>query len=255
MVKNRYEAINLSIAKDMSCIKFLFFLIFGFIVGVLIFVYLHFGNTGQRFANMHLDQWLMALSTFVIAIFTVTSSEIQKQMVTLSSKMADIATISAKQDKVRLETELRPYLIIQLHSGVNEYLRKDGNSQLYWDSLYEKIFLVLPFKIRNVGKIPAINIKAEYVSPTQKTSFLLGERANNIPPDTETSETFRPHINISSVLNDDKEFEVNLRIRYKGNDEIDPRTYYSLLTLLVVKRIDGVYDIKDSNFKFGIEEI
>ena len=108
--------------------------------------------------------------------------------------------------------------------------------------------------IKNVGKIPAINIKAKYDSPTQPdVSFELGE--NNVSPDAETSEVFKPNINITNIISDDerKKFNIVLKITYAGNDEIDSRIYYSLLKLTVMKREKDIYDIKETSFKFGFE--
>ncbi|MDD5692359.1 MAG: hypothetical protein PHP10_04190 [Candidatus Omnitrophica bacterium] len=199
--------------------------------------------------------FITAIATVFMAITSCQSVHISKNVAKIAQESIAISERLTNQDLKRLQAELRPYLIIKLEPGEDEFLRKDGNSQQFFICCYNDSYLILPFKIKNVGKLPAINIKAQYDSPTQHdVSFELGE--NNISPDSETSETFRPHINIASIVNDDKSeiFEITLKIAYMGNEELDPRVYYSLLKLSIVKRGKDRYDIKGSDFKFGFEQ-
>jgi hypothetical protein len=172
-------------------------------------------------------------------------------------KSVEFAQISENREKTRLQAELRPYLIIQLYPepnkfGSQEYFKRDGNSQLYWEGLYNKIDLILPFKIKNVGKIPAVNIEAKYDSPSQ-SRVPIAMAYNNISPDEESSEFLHPWVNISTILNDNgtQQFDITLRITYKGLDEINSGNYCSLLKLTVMKKQNNIYQVIGNNFKFG----
>ncbi len=155
------------------------------------------------------------------------------------------------------QAKLGPNLIINLYPEPNkfwsrEYLKRDGNSNYYWSDLHEEKFLILPFKIKNVGKAVAVNIKAKYDSPTQSDVwFKVGE--NSIPPDYETTEFFHIWINVSSLVNDEnrREFLISLRITYEGNDGTKSRRYFSLLELKILKINKNSYTIEDSNFNYG----
>ena len=198
------------------------------------------------------------LAAISMAITSCQSNQISRNLADLTNESVKISEKLANQDLTRMKAELRPYLIIELAPGIKECLKKDGNSQLFFDRL-ENTHLILPFKIRNVGKIPAINIKAKYVSPTQEFIFPLGERAHYISPDAEAPETFRPAVNISSILNnkEGEDFKIDLEITYEGYNEIDPRIYSSTLELMLAKRgqsgVAVIHDIKESNFKFGFK--
>ena len=136
------------------------------------------------------------------------------------------------------QTETRPYLTIELRPGPNEYMRKDGNSQLFLICCHNNFFLVLPFKIKNVGKMHAAHIEAKYSSPGQQNvAIALGEKSNFLSSGDEIPETFRPHINISRIVQheDDKEFNVELLLSYQKYDESDSTIYHSRLELVLAK--------------------
>lgn len=154
------------------------------------------------------------------------------------------------------EQELRPYLSIELKPGPNEYLRKDGNSQLFLICCHNNFYLVLPFKIRNIGKIHAVSINAEYSSPDQNYTFDLGEKSQFLASGDEIPETIRPHINIMSIVNNDdrKDFKIEVVVTYQRYDKNDSRVYNSKLELTVAKdEISGyprAYKIKEKRFTF-----
>ncbi len=156
------------------------------------------------------------------------------------------------------QSETRPYLNIELRPSFNEYLKKDGNSQLYCDSLYNNIYLILPFKIRNVGKIHALKILAKYSSPSQSdVPIQLGEKSSFLDSGDEIAETFRPHVNIATVINNDdiKEFTIKLELFYNSYDNNDHLVYNTKLELVLIKEKTSEhqmrYIIKDSKLTFG----
>lgn len=191
---------------------------------------------------------ITAVATVCMAITSWQSIKIGNDVAVITRESVAISESLAKQNLTRLQAELRPYLIVQLMPGVNEGLQKDGNSQLSLVCI-DSWHFTLPFRIRNVGKMPAINVDAQYITPTQESSFAVGE--NSISPDSITSEIFYPWLNISNQVNDGKPFTISVKITYKGNDEVDARGYYSLLILTVVKRINNIYEIKKVESKFG----
>lgn len=150
----------------------------------------------------------------------------------------------------------RPYLSIDLKPGPGEYLQKDGNSNLFFISCYEKIFLVLPFKIRNIGTVNATKITAEYSSPAQdNVEIKLGEKANLLAASEvmpETSYPFRVHINISNVVaaEDERDFKIELKIHYYNYEENIRQRYSTKLELIIFKEnVDKntvIYKIKGS---------
>ncbi len=157
--------------------------------------------------------------------------------------------------------QARPRLNIELEPSPNEYLKKDGNSQLYLDSLYNNIFIVLPFKIRNIDKTHAVKISALYSSPSQRNVPIeLGEKSSFLSSGEEIPETFRPHINISTIINDagNKEFKIELVLDYKSDNNKDQHSYNTKLELILVKEKTEeslvVYKIKDSNLLFGVNK-
>lgn len=159
------------------------------------------------------------------------------------------------------QTETRPYLSVELRPGPNEYMRKDGNSQLFLICCYENSFLVLPFKIKNAGKTHATHIEAEYSSPDQQNvTIALGEKSNFLASGDEILETFRPHINISRIAQneDGKEFNLELLITYQKYDESNSTTYNSRFELVLAKvEINGfpkAYKILKSNLIFEENE-
>ncbi len=199
----------------------------------------------RRLAGLTL--WL-AIATIVIAGASVLGYLTQLKSVAISQA-------AENRDKIRLQAELRPYLIVELGPGDGEYLWRDDNSHLYC-SIYDGKFLILPLIIKNVGKLPAINIKADYVSPVQQDKIELGE--NMLSPDGSSMGPFRPWINISDLItkNYKGEFKVILSVHYMGNKEIDPRTHVSNL-FLQLKRIDGkkpVFEILSTNFEFAYDK-
>jgi hypothetical protein len=196
---------------------------------------------------------ITALATVFMAITSCQSVKISKDVARMTRESIAISQQTAIQDLTRLQAELRPYLVPQLvPDGVN--LFRDGNSEFSLP-IYRNSFLLFPFVLMNVGKIPAINIKANYDSPSQKNVFFeLGDSV--ILPDAKPTALYRPWVNISSIINDKQaqNFNVSLKILYNGNDEIDQgRNYYSLLSLTLEKLKDGNFKIIDKNFKFGIE--
>ncbi len=155
------------------------------------------------------------------------------------------------------QTATRPYLTMELRPGPNEYMRKDGNSQLFLICCYDNSFLVLPFKIRNAGKTHATRIEAEYSSPDQENvPIVLGERSNFLASGEEISETFRPHINISKIAQseDGREFNVELLLDYQKYDESGSTIYHTRLKLLLKKveinEFPKAYQILKSNLIF-----
>lgn len=198
-------------------------------------------------------------ATKYIATSTNQSGGITAGTVNIGVGKPELKSINDRLSEI-VPSELKPYLIFQLYPqpnkfGTKEYLKRDGNSNYFWDSLHNDNFLILPFKIKNEGKFPAVNIKAKYDSPTQSNVwFKIGE--NSILPDTETRELFHPWINISSLVNDEKikEFEIVFKITYEGNQEIDSQVYFSLLKLQIMKVNKNTYSINSSNFNFGVEE-
>lgn len=217
------------------------------------------------------DKRIEIISIFVTAIATVFMARTSWQSVSISKNVAEMTHESIKiserltnQDLKRTQADLRPYLIVELAPGtfgaltINrkiEHLQKNGNSELFFGPPINA-HLILPFRIRNDGKVSAINIKAEYISPVgARTSFNLGDK-NNIPPSSITPEIFRPSINVGSIIGNKEanDFEIGIRLTYKGLDEIDSRTYISTLRLRVTKKeADDFYDIKESNFEFGFD--
>lgn len=156
------------------------------------------------------------------------------------------------------ESAERPYLTIELQPGPNEYLAKDGNSQLYALCCYEKSFLIFPIKIRNVGKIHVTKIKAEYSSPDQQNVPIeLGEKSSFLAAGEDIRETFRPHVNISNIVqrSDQTEFEVRIMLAYRKYNENDLHEYKSTLQLvLTAGKLVGhekVYKVKFRPLEFG----
>ena len=160
---------------------------------------------------------------------------------------------SNNRENIRLKSELRPFLVIQLEPSDSDYLKKDTTSHLSFSLVHNK-FLIVPFTIKNVGKLPAINIRPMYISPNEaNVPFELGE--NSIAPDEETRELLRPEVDIASEVNivDKKQFNIILKVIYKGNNEIDTRIYNSILKMVIVKRENNIFDLVDTDFEFGYE--
>ncbi len=235
----------------MCDIKFILLAVVILVIGLLIFLESTCCSSkiiSLKFDDLRLDQWLIAIATVM--------------MVIVSCQMANIAKISANQDKVRLEAELRPYLIIELRPAPNidgrsvpdilpGYLERDGNSRLFFTGFFEGSKFLIPFVLKNVGRIPAINVKATYTSPSQPdVPIQLGDNA--ILSDAQPTALYHPHVNVSTILNNDelKSFNIFLEVTYKGNEDIDPRTYHSLLNLSLSKNAQGGYDIINKDFRF-----
>lgn len=200
-------------------------------------------------SKLDLNKWFELLCLAITAIAASFSASASWNTALISQTLVD-------QDLKRLQTELRPYLTIQPEFGVEEGLRKNSNSQMTFVCCYQETNFVLPFSIKNVGKIPALNISAKYDSPDgENVSINLAEGNISISPDAALG-TFRPHINIHNVLKNSikTEFQINLKISYEGNNEIDKRKYISTLKLTVQATQDPrVYIINQSTFSFGHE--
>ncbi len=196
---------------------------------------------------------ITVLATVAIAWATVQSWKVQEEGVKVSHQLADLQDLAVRQEKVRLQAELRPYVVPQLVAD-NLNLFRDGNSRLFLN-LYEGKFLVVPIIFTNVGKIPALNIKATYDSPTRpNVSFDLGD--NVVLPEAQPTALYRPWVNISNEVERDekKEFNIFLKINYKGIDDVDSRVCHSLLKLVIRKKENGIYEIVDKDFNFGFEK-
>lgn len=241
--------------------------------------------------TLNLEQILLVVFTAVIAISSCLSYGVQKQMAKTSdemkqiakdsttsqiqmaqtsSDMRKIAEVTSSQDKARLQSELRPYLFIQLTPQQNlrrnentlqnpdERFQIDDQSVMYFLKFSDMNYLELPFRIKNVGKIPAINIKAEYNILSTTQPFNLGNKGVHIAPNEETPQTYRPSINISTVTNDSKPFDFNIKITYQGLSEIESGTYISTLNFSVLKKPDTkdptIFDVQDTHFEFKLEE-
>lgn len=134
-------------------------------------------------------------------------------------------------------------------------MKKDGNSQLYFDSLYNNNFLILPFQVRNIGKIHTNRNFAEYSSPTQQhVSIELGEKSSFLGSGETISETFRPHIINNEAA---KEFNTEIVLKYKNYDNKDMHTYTTTLELSLVKIKSKenltIYLIKEKKLQFNEE--
>lgn len=163
-----------------------------------------------------------------------------------------VGYIAYLKQKAALETELRPYLSIQLHRG--KYLDIDDNSrQVYIKDFHIEngtSYLDIPCSWKNTGKIPALDIEAEYSGPVQDSQIFASTAVtNDVAPD-DRSAFHVPWVNVSGYT--DKNFETTLRIKYRGNKDIDPRTYTSSLLLQFErKQMDkGLFILKWSKIKF-----
>lgn len=189
--------------------------------------------------------------TIILATLFFLSGPSRKNQEKILQKQDEIS------EKLKPRTEAKPHLSIELAPGPREFLKKDGNSQLYFGSLYNNIFLILPFKIRNIDQIHAVKISAEYSSPAQhNVPIELGEKSSFLALGEEIPETFRPHINISTVINNDdiEEFNVKIVIKYRNYDNKDAHVYNTTLELLLVKEKTNenttIYKIKNHNLIF-----
>jgi len=52
----------------------------------------------------------------------------------------------------------RPYLSMILKLGKYDYLRRNGNSQLYFADLHDENFLVFPIEVKNIDKLHVTNV-------------------------------------------------------------------------------------------------
>lgn len=149
---------------------------------------------------------------------------------------------------------IRPYLSLEI-SRQNEYfLKRDGNSNLYFDELYNGIFLIFPIIIRNIDNINAVGIEATYTSrPTQSNVRIeLGEQSSFLAAHEIMKGPLRPHVNISSVVNDDtiNEFEIEFSITYESYNTKDSKKYDTTLIIELEKK-----RTVENNIRYQIKKV
>lgn len=203
--------------------------------------------------KISLGNLITVVATLVMAITSVCMLIVSYQSIKVSTRITE-------QDFTRLQAELRPYLIPELMPNNqspelpidNQFFFRDDQSRLFFKSKEGK-FLLLRFRIKNVGKMPARNIKAQYYSPDaqQGEHFDLGTEDVCLSPGAESVWSFQPAIDVSSIINsgEAKSFPVRLMLTYEGNKEIAPGTYSSVLKLTIKKENDR-YRVIDKDFRF-----
>jgi len=153
-----------------------------------------------------------------------------------------------KQNLVRLQAELRPYLIPRLRNNPPHFIIDEQSVMTF--NIHEKHLLV-NFELDNVGKMPARNIRARYDGPGYyDKSFDLAK--NVILPGDSAHRCWTPWVSISNIAkgSENKPFEIVLSIEYSGNEDIDNRRYLSLLKLTIQKDDNKKYKVIDQDFNF-----
>lgn len=195
---------------------------------------------------------VIALTGILMFITTLQSRGIQKKGLEISDQLGNLQEEANKQNLVRLQNELRPYLIPKLR--VNPpFFTIDGQSVMTF-TVHKNHYLVAKFMLSNVGRMPALNVRAKYDSPgNSDVDFDLAE--NVILPETRSQRYWSPWVNIQSVVGGSKDepFEVVLTIEYDGNEDIDKRRYLSVLRLEIQKDENGGYKLINQDLKFQFE--
>ncbi len=187
------------------------------------------------------ERFIPQLSNILIAVATIFMAVATFQSVNISNKLGDIEEQNLNHNEAALETEFRPYLDITLLS--NKYpLIKKGNYS----------FLNVPFQIVNVGKYPAIGIKAEYHGPVQNSPIEPEEKMDHLLSDK--GRIYVPDINIGNLADNSTNEAITtvLQVVYQGILKTDKNEYCSEMKLIIKKKnIDNKvqYNLANSVFK------
>ncbi len=195
----------------------------------------------------------MAITSIFMLITTLQTRDIQKKSIEISDKLSDLQDKANNQDLIKLQSEFRPYLIPKLIPNPPHYT-VDGQSKRIF-TLHEDKFLLARFSLDNVGKLPALNVRAKYDSPTQKDEYFpMGD--NVIFPESDMGRLPTPWINIESIVKEEKSepFDAILTFEYDGNGDIDNRRYVTVLKLTIQREETGKYKILDQDFKFQFQK-
>ncbi|MDD3296557.1 MAG: hypothetical protein PHU64_04260 [Candidatus Omnitrophica bacterium] len=123
--------------------------------------------------------------------------------------------------------------------------------------------VLLPYQLKNIGTVPALEIKRRYVSYLIKkdgSETVIQDYPNpvidNLLPSQNTP-IHNDHISIAGFDSSEVEsIKVNLISTYHGDREIDEKTYFSKIVwgLLPIKHNDKIiFIVSYINFDFGIE--
>lgn len=182
----------------------------------------------------------MAITSILMFNVTKGTREIQEQGLSISKQLSDLQEKANNQNLVRLQSELRPYLIPKLMQNPPDSII-DGQQGIMIFTLIKEKHLNIKFTLENVGSMPALNVRAYYDSPSQ-TNEQINLILNAISPKSGRTGYWTPAVNISTIL-EKENFEVILRLEYDGYKEIDDCRYSSLLKLKIKKKNSGKYEL------------
>lgn len=195
---------------------------------------------------------VMAITSVLMWRITLQSRAIQMKGLEISEKLGNLQEKANTQNLIRLQSELRPYLIPNLRQNP-PYFTIDNQSIMTFVPNNGR--LPIQFGLSNVGVIPARNIRAKYDSP-DITNYYFDLAENVILPQCRSQRYWTPAVNIQTVINTQKKepFEVALIIEYDGNEDIDNRKYISQLKLKIQKDVDDKYKIINQYLNFQFKE-
>jgi len=195
----------------------------------------------------------MAITSYAMFRTSVQTRTIQEEGLFISKQLGDLQEKANNQNLIRLQSELRPYLIPELLQNPPHFTI-DNQSVMTFTPVDGHLYVT--FILNNGGKMPARNVRAKYDSPgIFNHDFDLAE--NVIMSESSSQRYWTPHVNIQKVINaqENEPFDVVLIIEYDGNEDIaNHHRYVSLFKLEIQKDVGGKYRIIDQNLNFRSKE-